>query len=195
MTPRGPSMLAVAHLQTGAAAAVGCFDRAQALTVPRTRFTPLRTTEHLFALASDAYEATLDHRCVLRPERRGVPPLVRLDKVYATLEGLQTLAPNGMPSLRTCRSLRVQGLVVFARDVCLTGDVVIINPERASRPLRAGWYRNTTYPFRPEPLPPASSEASREGARDIDDAEYGGARPHAQPDRSSGEHELVPPSS
>ena len=26
-------MFAVAHLQTGAAAAVGCFDRAQALTV------------------------------------------------------------------------------------------------------------------------------------------------------------------
>ena len=29
--------------------------------MPRTRFTPLRTTEHLFALASDAYEATLDY--------------------------------------------------------------------------------------------------------------------------------------
>ena len=47
---------------------------------------------------------------------------MRLDRVYATLEGLQTLTPNGPPSLRTCRSLRVQGLVVFARDVCLSGE-------------------------------------------------------------------------
>jgi len=73
--------------------------------------------------------------------------------------------------------------------------VVILNPERASRTLRAGWYRNTTYTFRPEPLPPASSEASRESVQDLDDGEYGGARPHAQPDRSSGEHEPVPPGS
>ena len=277
VTASGPSMLAVAQLQSRAAAAVSHFDRAQALEVPRAHFTPLRSTEHLFALASDAYEATLDHRRVLRAERRGVPPLVRLracsraatlrilylgcntvnqvrlcvqavtmrvvqvrlDEVYATLEGLQTLAPNGTPSLRTCRSLRVQvaaltqhpdpkpdptprpntrpntatqtptptrrtkyrsqhpariaspdprptlwqGLVVFARDVCLAGDVVIINPERGSRTLRAGWYRNTTYTFRPEPPPPASREASRERTQDLDDAEYGGARP--QPGSSS----------
>merc|ERR1719424_2702829 len=104
MAPSGPSRLAVAQLQTEAVAAVGCFDRAQALTVPRARFTPSRSTEQLLALASDAYEATLDHRRVLRTERRGVPPLVRLDRVYATLEGLQTLTPNGPPSLRTCRS-------------------------------------------------------------------------------------------
>ena len=34
----------------------------------------------------------------------------------------------------------MQGPVVFARDVCLTGNVVIINPARTSRTLRAGWY-------------------------------------------------------
>ena len=47
-------------------------------------------------------------RRVLCPARRGVPPLVRLDALYSTLEGLRTLTPNGPPSLRTCRSLRVQ---------------------------------------------------------------------------------------
>ena len=31
-------------------AAVGCLDRAQALTVPRARFSPLRSTEALLAL-------------------------------------------------------------------------------------------------------------------------------------------------
>ena len=55
--------------------------------------------------------------------------------------------------------------------------MVIINPERTSRTLRAGWYRNTTYTFRPEPLPAEREgvrEAEREeGVRDLDDAEYG----------------------
>ena len=71
--------------------------------------------------------------------------------------------------------------------------MVIINPERTSRTLRAGWYRDTTYTFRPEPLPPASREAERDGTRGFDDAKYGGAR--QQPDSSSGEHEPVPPGS
>ena len=75
--------------------------------------------------------------------------------------------------------------------------MVIINPERTSRTLRAGWYRNTTYTFRPEPLPAEREgvrEAEREeGVRDLDDAEYGGAR--QQLDSSNGEHEPVPPGS
>ena len=44
----------------------------------------------------------------------------------------------------------MQGPVVFARDVCLTGDVIIVNPARTSRTLRAGWYRNQTVTFAPE---------------------------------------------
>ena len=71
--------------------------------------------------------------------------------------------------------------------------MVIINLERTSRTLRAGWYRDTTYTFRPEPLPPAPREAETEGKRGFDDAKYGGAR--QQPDSSSSEHEPVSPDS
>ncbi len=143
-------VLPVAHLETAAATAVGCLDGAQALAVPRSRFSPLRDAETFLALASDAYETTADHRRVLRAERRGVPPLVRLDPLYASYGALMTLVPNGVPSLRTCTSLRVEGLVVFGRDVCITGDVAIVNPHGASRTLRAGWYRNQTVTFAPE---------------------------------------------
>ena len=85
-----------------------------------------------------------DHRRVLHPARKGVPPAVTLDPLYATAEALQTLVPNGAPSLLHCRSLEVRGMVVFARDVCLTGDVKIVNTLDEVKTVAAGEYADTT---------------------------------------------------
>merc|ERR1719198_1721745 len=66
--PRDKKSTKVLQLETAMGAAIECFDGAQAILIPRTRFAPVKTTNDLLALASDAYEVTPDFRMVLKAE-------------------------------------------------------------------------------------------------------------------------------
>ena len=66
------------------------------------------------ALISDAYMVTPDYRMVLQEARAGVPPNVKLDGAYKFVDALNTLVPNGPPSLIGCKKLTVEGKVAFA---------------------------------------------------------------------------------
>lgn len=68
-----------------------------------------------------------DFRIELVPERKGVPPLVKLDDIYKFVDALETLIPNGAPSLKDCSSLKVEGPMEFASGVILQGKVVFRN--------------------------------------------------------------------
>ena len=72
--PRDKASTKVLQLETAMGSAIECFPGAQAILIPRTRFAPVKTTNDMLALASDAYEVTADHRMVLKAERNGVPP-------------------------------------------------------------------------------------------------------------------------
>merc|ERR1712032_1417084 len=81
--PRDKKSTKVLQLETAMGAAIECFKGAQAILIPRTRFAPVKTTNDMLALMSDAYTVTADYRMVLKPERKGVPPTVKLDgKLY-----------------------------------------------------------------------------------------------------------------
>ena len=54
--PRDSSSPAVFQLETAMGSAIECFDDAGAVVVPRDRFAPVKTTNDLFALRSDAYK-------------------------------------------------------------------------------------------------------------------------------------------
>lgn len=56
VNPRDSSSPAVFQLETAMGSAVECFDDAGAVVVPRERFAPVKTTNDLFALRSDAYK-------------------------------------------------------------------------------------------------------------------------------------------
>ena len=56
--------LKVIQLETAMGAAIECFKGASAIMIPRSRFAPVKTTNDLFALRSDA-----SHGC------RGLLPL------------------------------------------------------------------------------------------------------------------------
>ena len=66
----------VIQLETAMGSAIECFPGAGAILIPRTRFAPVKTTNDMLALMSDAYEVTDDYRMVLKAERAGVPPNV-----------------------------------------------------------------------------------------------------------------------
>ena len=68
--PGDKSTPEVFQLETAMGAAIGVFDGAQPVAVPRRRFSPVKTTEDLLALRSDAYVLTDDARVELRRRAR-----------------------------------------------------------------------------------------------------------------------------
>ena len=72
--PGDKSTPEVFQLETAMGAAVGVFDGARPLRVPRSGFSPVKTTEDLLALRSDAYVLTDDARVELDPRRDGRRP-------------------------------------------------------------------------------------------------------------------------
>merc|ERR1712217_716495 len=80
--PRDKHSTKVLQLETAMGAAIECFPGATALVIPRSRFAPVKTTNGLFALCSDAYVLTPDFRIVLAEARAGVPPDIKLDGMY-----------------------------------------------------------------------------------------------------------------
>merc|ERR1719223_736914 len=60
--PRDKASTKVIQLETAMGAAISCFEGAQAIVIPRSRFAPVKTTNDLLALRSDAYMLTPDFR-------------------------------------------------------------------------------------------------------------------------------------
>merc|ERR1719217_817538 len=119
--PRDKKSTKVIQLETAMGAAISCFEGAQAIVIPRSRFAPVKTTNDLLALRSDAYQLTADFRIELSPERGGVPPNIKLDGAYKFVDAMETLTPNGTPSLIACSKLVVEGEIEFAADVVIKG--------------------------------------------------------------------------
>jgi UTP--glucose-1-phosphate uridylyltransferase len=124
--PSDSSSPEVIQVETAMGAAIGVFDGARAVRVPRTRFAPVKTTNDLLAVRSDAYVLTEEAHVTLAPERQDMPPVVDLDKRFYKLVGdFEARFPNGPPSLRACDRLSVAGDVLFGRDVVASGSVTI----------------------------------------------------------------------
>lgn len=117
--PRDKESLPVTQLETAMGAAIECFDGAQAIEVPRSRFAPVKTSGDLFALRSDAYQVSDDGRVALISARAGQPPVVKLDDRYKFVDSLDSL---GVPSLAKCEKLEVLGEVVFEDGVVIDGS-------------------------------------------------------------------------
>ena len=126
--PRDPASTPVLQLETAMGAAIGSIDGARVVEVPRLRFAPVKTTDDLLVVRSDAYALTDDGR--VQPAFEGAPPVVRLGPERRLLPGLEATFPSGPPSLRACRRLEVEGDVVFGADVVVQGEVRVTGPRR-----------------------------------------------------------------
>ena len=123
LDPRDPSSPPVIQLETAMGSAVSLFPRAEAVRVPRQRFSPVKTTADLLAVRSDAYVVTPDHQLTLHPDRTA-PPTVVLDPAYfRSIDDFDRHFPAGPPSLLGCESLEVYGDVTFGRGVVVRGRV------------------------------------------------------------------------
>jgi len=126
--PRDPASIPVIQLESAMGAAIGSIPGARALHVPRSRFAPVKTTDDLLVIRSDAYQLTSDGQ--MKPSFHGPGPVVTLDKdFYRLLPGFEQRFPAGPPSLRRCRRLEVHGDVTFGKGVVAIGDIRVAGPR------------------------------------------------------------------
>lgn len=118
-------------------AAIASFPGASLLQVPRSRFVPVKTTDDLLLLRSDAYRLGDEFRVELvsDPARpNGNQPLVALDKEYfGMIDDFEARMPAGPPSLREAARFVVNGDVRFGAGVVVRGDVEIDAPPEGLR--------------------------------------------------------------
>ncbi len=126
--PRDPASTPVYQLETAMGSAIGVFERATAIRVPRTRFAPVKNTGDLLAIRSDCCVLTDDFQVVPNPRRRLGPIVIDLDPgFYKVIDDFDTHFPFGVPSLIDCESLRVKGDVRFGRGVVVRGKATLRN--------------------------------------------------------------------
>merc|ERR1719454_2192335 len=141
--PRDKNSTKVVQLETAMGSAISCFPGATAIVIPRSRFAPVKTTNDLLALRSDAYRLTEDFRIELDPAMKGVPPNIKLDGMYKFVDAMDKLIPNGVPSLVDCTKLTVVGEIEFEAGVIIKGEVTIKAAE-GKKVVAAGTYENQT---------------------------------------------------
>jgi UTP--glucose-1-phosphate uridylyltransferase len=135
--PKDDSSPEVYQIETAMGSAISIFERAAAVKVPKTRFTPVKRCQDLLALMSDCYVMTDDSRVIQNPQRRfGAIKIDLDDRYYRKIDQLQERFPHGVPSLVDCKSLKVEGNVYFGKGIMIKGDVIITNPlsKRVSIP-------------------------------------------------------------
>ncbi len=126
--PRDASSTPVFQLETAMGSAIGVFAGAQAVRVPRSRFAPVKSTNDLLAVRSDAYSLSPDFRLTPNPKRSSAPPVIDLDaEFYKFVSGFDLRFAYGAPSLLYCDRLRIVGDFRFEQGVVCCGEIELIN--------------------------------------------------------------------
>ena len=126
--PRDETSTPVYQLETAMGSAISCFDNAGAVRVPRSRFAPVKTTNELMVVGSDAYSLTRDYRIVLNERLNGHIPVVELDRrFYRLIDAFEARFNDGIPSLAACTALSISGDIKFGAGVAIHGRVALHN--------------------------------------------------------------------
>ena len=143
--PQQDTSTPVLQLETAMGAAIECFPGAGAVSVPRSRFAPVKKCSDLLLLRSDAYLVDENDVLVLNPACKGVAPIVDLDdKKYKLVQHLDQATEGGYPSLVRCRKISIKGEVYLSARNVFVGDVKVVNESGEARVLPPGVYENTT---------------------------------------------------
>jgi UTP--glucose-1-phosphate uridylyltransferase len=152
--PRDPQSPPALQLESAMGAAIGSFPGAGLLSVSRTRFVPVKTTDDLLVLRSDVYTLSDDLRVEPRPERGERLPFVELDpRFYKLLDAFEARFPEGPPSLIEAERFVVRGDVTFGPEVVVRGAVEVEAEEarRIERTVLSGESRQEPAPVAPAP--------------------------------------------
>ncbi len=137
--PRDSTSTPVFQLETAMGSAIGIFNGSHAVRVPRTRFAPVKKTDDLLAVRSDAYVLSEDFEVIPNPRRTAASLVVELDpRFYKFISDLDARFPKGAPSLLYCERLHVVGDYLFEEGVFCRGTVELRNDTEGQIVIPAG---------------------------------------------------------
>lgn len=116
----------VIQTESAMGAAIGVFDGALALEVPRTRFVPVKKTSDLLLVRSDLYQLTQDFE--LKAQKKALPNIT-LSKEFKFLADFERRFPGSI-GLNRCESLKIEGDFLFQDDVEFVGHIDLKNLEQ-----------------------------------------------------------------
>ncbi len=111
------------QLETAMGAAISVFNNSRALIVPRERFAPVKKTNELLAIWSDAFDLNDKYQIVLKRSLSHAPIIELDDKYYKNIDQLVERFSGGVPSLSGCKKLKVTGDIHFGADTICEGSV------------------------------------------------------------------------
>ena len=133
--PGDPSSPRVIQLETAMGAAISVFPGARAIRVPAHRFAPVKTTNDLMRIWSDAYVLSDDYRILPAADGSANGLVIDLDPAfYKRIGDFTERLPHGAPSLVRCRRLTVRGDFRFGKGVRVSGEVDLV--DRSGTPTR-----------------------------------------------------------
>lgn len=146
--PRDVTSTPVYQLETAMGSALAVFKGAQAVRVPRSRFAPVKTTNELLLIRSDAYVLAEDFRVAPTQAQQSAQTVVLLDPEYFKfVSDLEARFPHGAPSLASCTRFEVEGDVCFGPGVICQGEVKIVNKRGQQVQIAQGTVMQGTYCF------------------------------------------------
>ncbi len=117
--PGDSSSPEVIQIETAMGAAIEIFADSRTIEVGRDRFVPVKTTNDLLVLRSDAYELGADF---VLDQVAATLPFIDLDAHYKVVADFDKRFPTGVPSLKNAESLVVSGDWTFGKDVRVHGS-------------------------------------------------------------------------
>jgi UTP--glucose-1-phosphate uridylyltransferase len=124
--PSDPSSPEVIQIETAMGAAIEVFEDSRTIEVGRDRFVPVKTTNDLLVLRSDAYDLGTDF---VLDQVSARLPFIDLDEHYKVVEDFDKRFPTGVPSLKDAESLVVSGDWTFGKGVRVQGSVRLDGPH------------------------------------------------------------------
>ncbi len=139
LDPRDPDSPPVYQLESAMGAAIGLFERARAVLVPRGRFFPVKKCNDLLVVRSDRFQLNDQFQLERHPQCTAADPLISLDpEFYSRIDQFEARFPDGIPSLLECEAMRIQGDIRFESSVAVKGQVRLTNSGRDQKVIRAG---------------------------------------------------------
>ena len=128
LDPRDENSPPIYQVETAMGSAISLFKGAAAVQVPKSRLIPVKTCNDLLAVRSDCFIMNDNNDLILNPQRPFDVLKIALDPAYyRKIDQFDQRFPEGVPSLKDCESLTVQGDVRFQGQVVIRGNVRITN--------------------------------------------------------------------
>ena len=144
LDPRDPASPGVFQLESAMGAAIGLFEDARAVVVPRARFFPVKKCNDLLIVRSDCFQLNDQYQLEPNPRNETGGPLVNLDSdFYGVIDRFEARFPDGVPSLAACEALTIKGDIRFENPVRIEGRVILTNPDHHQKVIASGTVINT----------------------------------------------------